>query len=88
MKITRLGIYSLALGAFALAITGCGGKKDESAEAPAPAANAPAGKTVDPATAGEVMGTVKLDGAPPKMKAISIAAEPACAKTRTTPLTS
>jgi hypothetical protein len=92
VKITRLGIYTLALGAFAMTITGCGGKKDESAEAPAsaPAAGAPAapGKTVDPATAGELMGTVKLDGAAPKMKSISTAAEPACAKGRTTPLTS
>ena len=89
MKKTRLGMYSLAIGAFALAITGCGGsKKEESAEAPAPAASAPAGKTVDAATAGEVTGVVKLDGTPPKMKNISIAAEPACAKERTTPLTS
>ena len=56
MKKTRLGMYSLAVGAFALAITGCGGKKEESSEAPAPAASAPAGKTVDPATAGEITG--------------------------------
>ena len=89
MKKTRLGLYSLAIGAFALAITGCGGsKKEETAEAPAPAASAPAGKTVDAATAGEVTGVVKLDGTPPRMKTISIAAEPSCAKARTTPLTS
>ncbi len=90
MKITRLGMYSLALGAFALAITGCGGKKTNRPKPPhpAPAASAPAGKTVDPATAGELTGTVKLDGTPPKMKTISTAAEPACGKTRTTPLTS
>jgi hypothetical protein len=81
-------MYSLAIGAFALAISGCGGKKEETSEAPAPAANAPAGKTVDPATAGEVSGVVKLDGTPPKMKTISTAAEPACSKARTEPLTS
>jgi len=85
---SRLGMYSLALGAIALVMAGCGGKKEEAPETPAPAASAPAGKTVDPATAGEVTGTVKLDGAAPKMKAISIAAEPACAKARTAPLTS
>src|SRR5882672_6712235 len=78
-------MYSLAIGAFALAITGCGGKKEESSEAPAPAANAPAGKTVDPATAGEVSGSVKLDGAAPKAKTINMAAEPACSKGRTSP---
>ncbi len=76
----QIGMYSLAIGAFALAITGCGGNKSETSEAPAPAASAPAGKTVDPATAGEVTGSVKLDGAAPKMKAINMAAEPACAK--------
>jgi hypothetical protein len=37
-------MYSLALGAFALAVAGCGGKKEETTEtAPAPAAGAPDG---------------------------------------------
>src|ERR1700674_401568 len=82
-------MYSLAVGAFAMAITGCGGKKDESADnTAAPAAGAPAGKMVDAATAGEVTGSVKLDGAAPKMKTISMAAEPACAKGHTGPVTS
>src|SRR5580692_10600485 len=83
-------MYSLAVGAFAMAITGCGGSKTEqsSDNAAAPAANAPAGKAVDAATAGEVTGSVKLDGAAPKMKAINMAAEPACSKGRTTPAVS
>ena len=69
MSKTRFGLYSLAVGAFALAITGCGGSKPESTEnTAAPAAGAAAGKTVDPATAGEVTGSVKLDGAGPKPK--------------------
>jgi plastocyanin len=84
VKKTRLGIYSLALAAFALAVAGCGGNKPESTET-APATGAPAGKTVDAATAGEVTGSVKLDGAAPKMKAINMAAEPACSKARTSP---
>ena len=88
MKKSKFGMYSLAIGAFALALAGCGGSKKESSEAPAPAASAPAGKTVDPATAGEVTGSVKLDGAAPKMKTINMAAEPACAKAHTTPATS
>jgi len=89
VKKTRLGMYSLAVGMFAMAITGCGGKKEESSDnTAAPAASAPAGKTVDAATAGEVTGSVKLDGAAPKMKAINMAAEPSCAKGRTTPATS
>lgn len=88
MKKSNLRMYTIAIGAFALVITGCGGKKEETSEAPAPAASAPAGKTVDPATAGELTGTVKLDGTPPKMKNISLAAEPSCAKALTAPLTS
>jgi len=87
VKKSKLGMYLLAIGAFAFVMTGCGGKKDESAETPAPA-SAPAGKTVDAATAGEVTGSVKLDGAAPKMKTISMAAEPACTKGHTGPVTS
>jgi len=87
VKKSRLGIYSLAIGAFALAITGCGGK-NETSEAPAPAASAAASKTLDPATAGEVTGSVKLDGAAPKMRTIIMAAEPACTKGHTGPVTS
>jgi plastocyanin len=88
VKKTKLGIFSLAIGAFALALVGCGGSKTESPGGPAPAASAPAGKSVDPATAGEVAGSVKLDGTPPKMKTISMAAEPACTKGHTGPVTS
>jgi hypothetical protein len=84
-----IALYSLALGTVVLAMAGCGGSKPESTEnAPAPATNAAAGKAVDPATAGEVTGTVKLDGMPPKMKGINMAAEPACAKARTSPAVS
>lgn len=85
MRKTRLGMYTLAVGAFALAITGCGGNKPESTENAPATPSAPAGKTVDPATAGEVTGSVKLDGAGPKAKTINMAAEPACSKARTSP---
>ncbi len=40
---------------------------------------------MDAATAGEVTGSVKLDGTAPKMKSINMAAEPACSKARTSP---
>src|ERR1700684_2958585 len=79
-------MYSLAAGAFAMALTGCGGSKPESTDnTAAPAASASAGKMVDPATAGEVTGLVKLDGMGPKAKTINMAAEPACSKARTSP---
>ena len=63
----------------------CGGK-EQTSETAAPAAN-PSGKPVDAATAGTVTGTIKLDGAAPKMKVINMAAEPTCAKQHTTPAT-
>jgi plastocyanin len=79
--------YSLSIGAFALLMAGCGGKKEETSETAAPA-SATAGKSVDAATAGEVSGSVKLDGPAPKMRTISMAAEPACAKGHSGPVTS
>lgn len=44
-----------------------------------PATNASL-QPVDTTTAGSIMGTVKLDGKPPRMKVINMAAEAACAK--------
>jgi plastocyanin len=69
----------------ALAIVGCGGgeKKEETA-APAPAA--PAGKTVDAATAGSVTGTVTLEGKPPALRPINMSAEPYCQKAHSSPV--
>lgn len=55
----------------------CGNKQ---ATNETPAASTTAGKSVDAATAGSITGTIKLDGAPPKMKTINMAAEPGCAK--------
>ena len=63
--------------AFSTALMGCGNKQ---ATSEGPAATAPTGKPVDDATAGSITGTIKLDGTPPKMKVINMAAEPACAK--------
>ena len=56
----------------------CGSKQGTSATETAPAN--PSAQAVDAATAGSVMGTVKLDGTPPKMKLINMSAEAACAK--------
>lgn len=87
MKNSKLAVFALAL--IAIVAIGCGGNKSESTDnAPAAPAGAPAGKTVDAATAGEVSGTVTLDGPAPKMKPINMAAEASCAKDHTTPVTS
>jgi len=75
-----------ALSAFlAVALAGCA-KKQETTETSAPAGSQNA-IPVDAATAGSIFGTVQLDGAPPKMKIINMAAEPACAKLHSTPAT-
>jgi plastocyanin len=45
------------------------------------------GKPVDAATAGSIRGIVRLEGTPPKMKSINMAAVPNCAKQHSTPAT-
>lgn len=83
---------SFVLSAFLVfTATGCGNKSapaesDNSGGASAPAASA--GQTVDPTTAGEVSGTVTLSGAAPKMKAINMSQEAACASQHSTPVLS
>jgi len=69
----------LAVGTVALAVAliSCGSKQGTNET---PAANAPTVKSVDATTAGSITGTIKLDGTPPKMKVINMAAEPTCAK--------
>jgi plastocyanin len=76
---------SLLLAAIlVVTLAGCGKKPEESqSETAAPAATP--GKTVDPSTAGELTGTVTLNGAAPKMKAINMSQESACANQHPTP---
>lgn len=59
-------------------MTSCGNKQ-ETAAVQTPAANS-AAQTVNAATAGSITGMVRLDGTPPRMKVINMAAEPSCAK--------
>jgi len=83
-------VFLLAATALAsLTMISCGNKQ-ESGE-PSPASTTfgnPAGKPVDAATAGSVTGTIKLDGAPPAMKNISMAAVAFCAKQHDSPVPS
>jgi plastocyanin len=62
--------------AIAAVLVSCGGG-EQPAETTAPAATA--GRAIDPATAGSVTGTVKLEGMPPRMRPINMAADPICA---------
>lgn len=68
-----------------LFLPGCGNKQQSSE--PSPPTSSTTSKPVDAATAGDISGTVQLDGAAPKMKVINMSAEPACAKQHSTPAT-
>jgi len=70
----------------ALGLLGCG-RREEISEAPEealPPAN-PTAKPVDPSTAGVISGFVRLEGTPPRMRTINMAAVPNCAKMHATP---
>jgi plastocyanin len=67
----------------ALAVVGCGKKESEQAPEQKPAA---AATPIDMATVGSVTGSVTLDGAPPKFKAINMSAEAFCAKAHSSPV--
>jgi plastocyanin len=67
----------LGTAALAAAIMSCGGG-EQPAETTVPAI-IPTGQPIDPATAGAVAGTVKLEGTPPRMRPINMAADPVCA---------
>jgi hypothetical protein len=68
-------ILSLVFSIAILFAVGCSKPATETAQkAPEPT------KTVDPATAATITGTVKLEGAPPKFKALNMSAEPTCVK--------
>jgi hypothetical protein len=74
----RSAVLSLA---FVLAIAGCSQKEpEESSEPPAPTA------IVDLSTAGEITGTVKLDGPPPVFKPIDMSAEAVCVQANPAPV--
>ena len=69
--------------ALAAVFAGCGGKSaapESAAPAPLPTTLNPGGKPVDAASAGSISGKILLDGAPPKLKIINMAAAAPCKK--------
>ncbi|MCL4523443.1 MAG: hypothetical protein M1453_12970 [Acidobacteria bacterium] len=76
-------LFAVLAVALALSLSACGSKEQAEEK---PAAPAVASAPVDPATAGTITGTVKLDGPAPKAQRIRMDAEPTCAKTHTTPV--
>jgi plastocyanin len=77
-------LFAAAAVVLAIAMISCGKKQETETPAANPAATS-AGKPVDTATAGTVTGSIKLEGAAPRMKVINMAAEPSCAKEHSSP---
>ena len=82
MRLRNVWVCALGLS-LAVAAAACGGGSSSSAPASSPAAT-PAGQKVDPATAGNITGTVTLDGTAPKNAEIKMNADPVCQKENTT----
>lgn len=81
MKVRVLGLFSIL--ALAIFVAGCSSKQSQQPASEAPAAPA---ATVNPATAGTITGTVKLDGKAPAMPVIKMGADPACMKNNKGPV--
>src|SRR5438552_3893384 len=77
-------VWISGLGIALVASVACGGGANKSAEPTAPAGT-PAGQKVDMATAGDVKGSVTLDGTAPKNAPIKMNADPVCMKANKDP---
>ncbi len=89
MRLRHVWISTLGL-ALAATIVACGGGSKDAAsstEPAAPAGGASAGQKVDAATAGDVTGSVTLDGTAPKNETIKMNADPVCVRENSGPQT-
>jgi len=84
MRLRNVWISTLGL-ALAATIVACGGNKETASTSTPEAGTTPAGQKVDPATAGDVKGTVTVDGAVPKNEPIKMNADPVCMKANKDP---
>lgn len=79
MRLRNVWVVGFGL-TLAVSVAACGGSQEASntSAAPESPAAAPSGAKVDAATAGEVTGTVVLDGSAPKNEVIRMNADPVC----------
>ena len=83
MRLRNAWVGWTAAAALAASVVACGGgSKDTSAE---PGGAASGGEKVDTATAGEVKGSVAVDGTVPMNDQIKMNADPVCVRENTTP---
>ena len=83
MRLRNVWVSVLGL-TLATSLVACGGGQSTSSQSAAAPGGGAAGK-VDAATAGDVKGTVTLDGTAPKNEPIKMAADPVCVKENPTP---
>jgi plastocyanin len=78
MRLRNIWVSTVGV-TLAVSVLACGGGSQSTSEPAAPAATS-GGEKVDTATAGDVKGTVTLDGTAPKNEAIKMNADPVCVK--------
>src|SRR5262245_38907167 len=71
-------VWIVTLGVALASVAACGG--GESSKSAEPSAATPSGEKVDTSKAGNVTGTVSVDGAVPKNEAIKMNADPVCVR--------
>jgi plastocyanin len=77
MRLRNGWVYGLGF-ALTVSVAACGGGGSQTSTPAAAPPAAPGAQKVDPATAGELKGTVVLDGTAPKNETIRMAADPVC----------
>ena len=86
MRLRNAWVGCVVAVALAASVAACGGNKEASNTSAEPGgAAAGGGQKVDTATAGEVKGTVTVDGAVPKNEPIKMNADPVCIQQNKTP---
>jgi plastocyanin len=79
MRLRKVWLYGFGF-ALAASVAACGGGGSSSGTATSAPAPAPGATKIDAATAGELKGSVALDGAAPKNADIKMNADPVCIK--------
>jgi len=83
MRLRNVWVHTVSVALAATVVACGGGSKEPASTAGEPSASA--GQKVDPATAGEVKGTVALEGTAPKNEPIKMNADPVCLRENKTP---
>jgi plastocyanin len=84
MRLRNVWVGALCV-ALTVSVVACGGGNKETSSTSSTPAAAPGSQKIDAATAGDVKGTVVVDGTAPKNEPIKMNADPVCVKENATP---